>query len=599
MAAAASRGWGGCSRTGPLLSAFGGNAQGRAVCAAGAIFYSGEPMTAATVAAAPASGLIQQRLRAVRQRLLWQRFLDCLGQCLLGGGGVLLALGVSRYFHGLSPWSAAWALGLLILALLAAAGGTLRGWMDLAQTAAAIDARARTHDRFHTALAFGARPVRTPLEELTLAECARFIEDFPVRRWTPIGLPRQLAFVPVPLIALAMLCWHAALGIGQPPRDRALDAAVSRRAHALDQLADKVRRADAPPEAKPALDQIADEMRKSAARLKQASDGNDPEKLRTALKEISSLEAMLNAMKQAAREQKISPAEMQALAAALAANEQTREAAESLQKGDLARAGDQLQKLLEQLKQQGADADKTIQQLAQSMQEQAAKLSEQQKNEVARQMQQAAQGAQGGQPQLSQQALQRLAELLRQAGKNGGQGQRGRQQAANGSQGGQGGQPMTEKQLQDLINALENMKDGMQPGGDPQQGQGEGSQRSLALVEEFGKNPGGNSPPNGKPSGMPGSEHDTGHPDKLFADQPPDAAKIQGQAHRLEGMLGDGASLQQLTGAAGGPAKAGRPYKDLYDAMAPAAQDSVEQENIPLGSRHFVRQYFENIRPPN
>ena len=230
------------------------------------------------------------------------------------------------------------------------------------------------------------------------------------------------------------------------------------------------------------------------------------------------------------------------------------------------------------------------------MQEQAAKLSEQQKNEVARQMQQAAQGAPDGQPQLSQQALQRLAELLRQAGKNGSQGGRGQQQV---SRGGQNGQPMTEKQLQDLINALENMKDGMQPGGDPPQGPGQGSQQSLALVEQFGKNPGGHSPPDGKPSGLPGGEHDTGHPDKLFADQPPDAARIQGEAHRLEGMLGDGASLQQLTGATGGPARAGRPYRDLYEAMAPAAQDSVEQENIPLGSRHFVRQYFENIRPPN
>ena len=553
-------------------------------------------MTAATVAAAPAAGSIQRCLRAVRRRLLWQRFLDRLGQCLLGGGGVLLALGVGRYFGGLFPWSAAWALGVLTLALLAAAAGTSLGWLNPAQAAAAIDARARTHDRFHTALAFAARPARTPLEELTLAECARFVDQFPVRRWTPLGLPRQLFFVPVPLIALAMLCWHAALGIGQPPRDPALDAAVNRRAHALDRLADQVRHADAPPEARPALDRVAEEMKKSAARLKQASDGNDPEKLRTALKELSSLEAMLNAMKQAAREQKISPAEMQALAAALAANEPTRKAAEALQKGELAQAGDQLQKLLEQLQRQGADADQTIQQLAQSMQEPAARLSEQQKNEVARQMQQAAQGAQDGQPQLSQQALRRLAELLQRAGKNGGQGGRGQPQTA---QGGQGGQPMTEKQLQDLISALENMKDGMQPGGDPPQGQGQGDQRSLALVEQFGQNPGGHPAPDGKPGGMPGGEHDTGHPDKLFSDQPPDAARTQGEAHRLEGMLGDGASLQQLTGAAGGPAKAGRPYKDLYDAMAPAAQDSVEQENIPLGSRHFVRQYFENIRPPN
>jgi hypothetical protein len=486
---------------------------------------------------------------------------------------------------------------LLGAALAATAIGTWVGWPGLAQAAAAIDARAGTHDRFHTALSFDQRAARTPLEELTLQECTRFFAGFPVRRWTPLRWPRQLSYVPVPLIALAMLCWHAALGIGEPTHDPALDAAVKQRAETLEALANKIHRNDPAAEKKPALDQVAEEMRKSAARLKQASEQNDPEKLRTALKELSSLEAMLNAMKQAAREQKFSPAEMQALAAALAAHEQTRAAAEALQKGDLAQAGDQLEKLLEQLKAQGADADKTMAQLAQSMQEQTAKLSEDQKNAVAREMQQAAQGAQNGQPQLSQQALQRLAELLRRAGGKSGAG--GGQQQASSGRGAQSGQPMTEKQLEDLINALENMKEGLQPGGDPKQGSGEGSQQSLALMEQYGQQPGGVPPADGKPSGHAGSEHDPGHPDKLYADQPPDAARLQGQAHRLEGMLGDGASLQQLTGAAGGPAKAGRPYRDLYEAMAPAAQESVEQENIPLGSRHFVRQYFENIRPPN
>ncbi len=551
-------------------------------------------MTAVSVAAVPADGWVQRRLRVA---LVAQAFLDCLGAALLGSGAVLLALGIGRFLHGLPPWNGVWAANALLSGLTVAVGGTfLRGRLTLARTAAILDARAHTHDRFHTALTFAARPTRTPLETLTLAECARFLGAFPTRRWTPVRPSRQLLCVPVPLIALGMLCWHSALGIGQPPRDRGLDAAVDRRAQALAQMAAKVHRADAPPEAQPELDKVADAMKKSAERLKQASDQNDPEKLRTALKEISSLEAMLNAMKQAAREQKVSPAELAALAAALAANEPSRPAGESLQKGDLTQAGDQLEKLLEQLKRQGADAEKTLQQLARSMQEQAAKLNEQEKNEVARQMQQAAQGAQGGEPQLSQQALQRLSELLRRAGagRNGGPGAPGQPQAASGNPG--GGQPMTGKQLQDLINALENMKDGMQPGGDPPQGQG--AQQSLALMEQFGQKP-GDSSPDGKPTGMPGSEHDTGHPEKLFADPPPDAAKIQGEAHRVEGMLGEGESLQQLTGAAGGPAKAGRRYRELYDAMAPAAQDSVEQENIPLGSRHFVRQYFENIRPQN
>jgi hypothetical protein len=31
--------------------------------------------------------------------------------------------------------------------------------------------------------------------------------------------------------------------------------------------------------------------------------------------------------------------------------------------------------------------------------------------------------------------------------------------------------------------------------------------------------------------------------------------------------------------------------------MAPAAEDAVQQENIPLGSRLLIKRYFEAIRP--
>jgi hypothetical protein len=35
----------------------------------------------------------------------------------------------------------------------------------------------------------------------------------------------------------------------------------------------------------------------------------------------------------------------------------------------------------------------------------------------------------------------------------------------------------------------------------------------------------------------------------------------------------------------------------LYDSLAPAAEDAVVQEEIPLGSRLLLRRYFEAIRP--
>ncbi len=558
-------------------------------------------MTVANAVAPPAvAGMVQARLRAVWRRFWVQYFVEFYGYSLLWAAGSVLVGGVMRFLTGRPVWDG-WFLGFLVwLPLCLALGETLRRegtGKSLVRAALRIDRLTATHDRFHTALVLAARAPdgRNAFEEMALSECARFVGSFNVRRTIPIRFPWKAWFVPVPLIAYATLALYGALGIGQPPHDPVLDAAVTRRADTLKKIAERLRRE--PDAHQPELDKIADEMKKSAARLKTGEPKTDEDRRKSALKEISSLEAMLNAMKQARQEGKISPGELSALAAALAANEPSRAAAEFLQSGHLEQAAGQLEQLLQQLKEQG-NASQALQQLAQSMQEQAAKLTEQEKNEVARQMEQAAQGAQSGQPQLGQQALQRLADLLRRAGQNG-QGKSDSQQAASG----QGGQPMTAKQLQDLINSLENMKDGLRPGdgdgkspGQPQDGPGEG-QQSLAMVESFGQNPSGNPNPGEKPSGMPGSEHDAGHPDKLYGDKPADAAR-QGDAKRLEGLLGEGESLQELTAAGGGsPARAGRRYKELYDAMSPAAQETVEQENIPLGSRFYIRRYFENIRP--
>ena len=162
---------------------------------------------------------------------------------------------------------------------------------------------------------------------------------------------------------------------------------------------------------------------------------------------------------------------------------------------------------------------------------------------------------------------------------------------------------MSEQQMQDLLNALENMKDGLQPGGDGQMPglsmDGQEGGKSLALVESFAKKNGGDAQSGQQPAGMPGGERDQGTNDHLLADRAQEALKSEGPSKRLEGLLGDGASLQELVGATANPGRAGRGYRNLYEAITPAEQNSVEQENIPLGSRFFVRRYFENIRPQN
>ena len=49
--------------------------------------------------------------------------------------------------------------------------------------------------------------------------------------------------------------------------------------------------------------------------------------------------------------------------------------------------------------------------------------------------------------------------------------------------------------------------------------------------------------------------------------------------------------------SAGDKSRSARRYKDLYEAAAAAAQDTVQQENIPLGSRFLIKRYFDSIRP--
>ena len=543
-----------------------------------------------------AAGIVLERLHAVRRRM-WAFFFLYWGKGLFAcANAAVLVLGICRFLRGeplWDVWSAAILVWSVVMTFLMTFGlnGSPR---SLDHAAFHIDRFALTHNRFHTALVLSRRVFskRTLLETLALEECARFIETFDHRRVLPVRPTRAWLFAAAPLVSLGLLAWHASLKIGEAPRDPALDAAVARRAEALGTMAERLRHDD---RQRPDMDKIAEAMKRSAERLKDSQHEGDEQKLKTALGEISSLEAMLAAMKQAAKDQKISPGELAALAAALAASETAEAVGESVEQGQLEQAGDQLEKLAEQMKEQGNGAQ-ALQELAKSMQEQAAKLSEFEKNEVAQQMQQAAQSAQSGEAQLSAQAMQRLAELLRKAGKSGA----GRQ-ASNKP--GAGGGPMSQQQLQDLLNSLENMKEGLQPGGEGQMpgqpGDGQESGQSLALVESFAKKEGGEPGSGEKPSGMPGGERDQGTNDHLLADRAAAAPKSEGPSKRLEGMLGDGASLQELVGATSGAARASRPYRNLYEAIAPAEQNSVEQEEIPLGSRYFVRRYFENIRPEN
>ena len=92
------------------------------------------------------------------------------------------------------------------------------------------------------------------------------------------------------------------------------------------------------------------------------------------------------------------------------------------------------------------------------------------------------------------------------------------------------------------------------------------------------------------------SERDFGTTKTPFGDEQGEEGKdaVRGA---VAGRLGEGETLQQMMPTVGDRSRSSRRYKELYEAMAPAAEDAVVQENIPLGSRFLIKRYFESIRP--
>ena len=98
------------------------------------------------------------------------------------------------------------------------------------------------------------------------------------------------------------------------------------------------------------------------------------------------------------------------------------------------------------------------------------------------------------------------------------------------------------------------------------------------------------------PTGQPGTDKDEGTTHDPFGEKS-DLQEKRGPEAQLTGVLGEGESLNDLIPAAGDTSKSTQRYRDLYNAIAAASKDSVEQEAIPIGSRFFVKRYFQNIRP--
>lgn len=511
---------------------------------------------------------------------------------LAAAGALLLAVAC-----GAGSWlRVEWIIALAGAVIAIAAARVWARRQSLAATAVVIDRLGQTRDRWQTALALSAKSEHQPAQgeagsmaALALRECAEWVRGRDFRALLPWRLPREVPFLVVPIIALALLHWDARTA-AEARRAEAAAAGeeVAGTVKELRALAGAVAKANQQSGAEE-LEHVAEALRRSTERLQTAAtDRAAAEK--AALRELSALEALVEEMRRA-RDAALSPEERQALARALEAQPATQPAAEAMKAGDLAEAARRLEEAAKQLAQKGdaADAEQTERSLRDALERLAA---QRELSQALRSLAQKAREAGDKGQSAAGEMLRQLADLLRALPQGRG---------APGSQS-KPGEQSTEQTLQSLLAALQQLKHGSPQQGSPGalvEGPG-GSPGAPVMMQSFAGAPGADATTAGAadlPTGLPGSERDTGTTDSPFGKSSSDAVE-KGTDLALRGQLGTGESLSQMLPNAGGDdSKASRRYKEIYDAMAPAAQDAITQENIPLGARFFIQRYFEAIRP--
>jgi len=515
-------------------------------------------------------------LHAFRWRMRAANFLgQLIGSGLIVGAALVLVAGFNRWVFRGGPLRDDLLLAAAFVTISGALLATLVRRRSLNDVASAMDELGKTRDRLVSALAFaqaGGPP--SPMRALAEAECRAFISRTDFRRLLPIRIPRDGVWLVVPIAAVWLLQWDAGLVIAQKRAD-AVTAQLEIREtlKSLDHLAKQTKRlSELKRDAE--LRELAEQMKTSVARLRTETNPEGAQK--AALRELSALEQALQEMQR----QPSTLAEMKELAKALAPLPGMEDVLDAINRDTLADAARALESTR---KSADAPSEATEEQVRDSLQKALERLSQQRQLSAA--MQKLAEQLREGAGSQSAAAMEQLRQMLEQMQQRAG---------ADPQSGSGGGQQMT---IEQLIAALQNMKAGEGAGQPLPEGSKPGEAPRIS-IEAFGP-PGLRGEPqplaSSEPTGQAGTERDSGTSATPFGKQSEPADK--GAELALKGRLAEGESLSMMLPAAGDTSKSTRRYKELYDALAPAAENAVQQENIPLGSRFYIRRYFESIRP--
>ncbi len=498
--------------------------------------------------------------------------------------GAILGLAVGFGWE-ISLWEDRFWLTLI----LGVSGGMLVGyvyaWIRLhseEEVAEKIDQQLGLKDRLITALRLEKR--EDTASRVAVASCLKALHgenEINWKRLRQVHLPEGVKWIWVPVVLGVLL--YMAPPAGGDKRAQYEDERTQARqtGQELAELAKQlevIAENDSSPQIEEDLNALAEELRRQARDMMRKKE----EPVRDAMKKLATLEERVKEML-ASSQSGVSMKALEALVQALQTQGQN-DLANSLQMALASQDAEALREWMKKLA-ETEDFEKVMEALEQSAQATPEDPQQREAREMAvrEQMERSAQMA-----QLARQALEKLQEQMQQQ-ESGAQANQGGQRAQ-----GQGGRQMT---LEEMLDALEQLKNGMRPGQGGQQGEG----ASFAL--SGGQRPQGAE--GGEPQMEPGTGNQAGGGQGNENDQTPGgnlmgqtepAMPQEGEATRLPAIDGGGETASMPMPVAGDTSQAREGIRPVKTSEEIAPEDSIMQENIPLGSRFLIRRYFNQLR---
>lgn len=493
------------------------------------------------------------------------------------------------------------ALGLAAVGLILGFVFVLLRRRPLLSEAQLADQQFGLQERVSTALEIHAGELETEpqLAHQQLSDTIRAMQQVDVVKALPLEINTQdwlMILLAIVLLAVAVYFPNPQVAIlnGQ----RAVQQEIAEQIEALEALQEEILQNEAltPEQQNQLLEPIQDA-------LQQLEEGDLTQEEGVAV--LSEAEAELRDLAQSNNNDALRQ-QLEAAGQSLSNNLNGQQLGESLQNGQLSRAGAEAAQLAQELSSLTAEEQA---QLAQDLAETAAAL-QGTDDELAQQFAEAAEALQNGDVAAAQQALQEAAGTLQeraqqqaasqQANQAANQVSQGRQemaQAGQPSQQGQQGQAGQQGQQGQGQQGQGQQGQGQQGG----EGQGQGQQGQQGGEGQGQGQQGQQGQEGGESEGTGGVGQGGGHTENVFV---PEFVDLSGEA---------GVEVELPAECIANPDACGSllnetptdfteessliPYSQVYSAYRDAAYEALNDDYVPLGLKGYVRDYFSSLEP--